>query len=137
MSTNFNNAVGPQVRSSKPKIGKIIPVLAIISLIAGLQTATQYFAYEFQYHASLGMHVSHIYLPWGILEWAYKWYGEFPHAFMRAGSIGISVTASGLVCLVIVKMIAANSSKTNQYIHGSARWANKKDIQAAGLLPKK
>jgi type IV secretion system protein VirD4 len=41
-----------------------------------------------------------------------------------------------LIGLVVAKMVLANSSKANEYLHGSARWANVKDIQAAGLLPK-
>ncbi len=28
----------------------------------------------------------------------------------------------------------ANSSKANEYLHGSARWADEQDIKAAGLL---
>ena len=55
---------------------------------------------------------------------------------MRAGSAGILVTGVGLIGLVVAKMVLANSSKANEYLHGSARWANSQDIQAAGLLPK-
>ena len=55
---------------------------------------------------------------------------------MRAGSIGVLATGVGLLGLVITKMIQANSAKANEYLHGSARWANKKDIQASGLLPR-
>ena len=33
-------------------------------------------------------------------------------------------------------MVAANSAKTNPYLHGSARWANQQDIEKAGLLPR-
>jgi type IV secretion system protein VirD4 len=33
-------------------------------------------------------------------------------------------------------MMAANSAKTNPYLHGSARWANQHDIERAGLLPR-
>jgi len=36
MKDKFNNAVGPQVRVDKPKAGKIIPVLAVVFMLAGL-----------------------------------------------------------------------------------------------------
>ena len=49
MKDKFNNAVGPQVRVDKPKAGKIIPVLAAVFMLAGLQSATQFFANEFGY----------------------------------------------------------------------------------------
>lgn len=132
----FNNAVGPQVRAKKPGVGKIIPALSLLSIGVGLAASTQYFAYDFKYQDVLGPHYNHIYAPWSILTWANKWYGTYPDAFMRAGSIGVLATGVGLLGLVITKMIQANSAKANEYLHGSARWANKKDIQASGLLPR-
>lgn len=134
MKDKFNNAVGPQVRAAKPKASKVIPVLGMATLVGGLQSATQFFAAEFGYQSVLGSNFKHIYAPWAIAQWAGKWYGHYPDGFMRAASIGITVSAVGLLTLVVIKMVQANSSKANLYLHGSARWANKKDIQDAGLL---
>lgn len=136
MKDKFNNAVGPQVRARKQGSGKIVPALAVLSIGAGLQAATQVFAYDFRYQGALGMHLQHIYAPWGIVQWAVKWYQQYPDAFMRAGSVGIVTAGVGLLSLTVVKMVTANSSKVNQYLHGSARWANVDDIKAAGLLPR-
>lgn len=136
MKDKFNNAVGPQVRAKKPKADKIIPALSALAIGVGLAASTQYFAYDFGYQPVLGPNYNHIYTPWSILTWANKWHGTYPDAIMRAGSIGVLATGAGLLGLVITKMILANSSKANEYLHGSARWANKKDIQAAGLLPR-
>ncbi|EPG9766531.1 type IV secretory system conjugative DNA transfer family protein [Escherichia coli] len=132
----FNNAVGPQVRTAKPTSGKVVPALSLLAVGVGLASATQFFAYEFNYQATLGANYNHIYAPWSILSWAYKWHGIYPEAFQRAGSIGVVASGVGLTGLAVYKMISANSSKPNQYLHGSARWANRKDIQAAGLLPR-
>lgn len=136
MSDRFNNAVGPQVRTKKKGPGKVIPVLAVLSIGSGLQAATQFFASDFKYQAALGEHFDHVYPPWKIIQWADKWYSQYPDTFMRAGSVGILVTCVGLIGLIVAKMVLANSSKANEYLHGSARWANSKDIQAAGLIPK-
>jgi type IV secretion system protein VirD4 len=136
MNDRFNNAVGPQVRTKKPGPGKVIPALAVLSLGAGLQAATQFFANDMRYQEALGAHVNHFYAPWKIIHWASTWYGHYPDAFMRAGSVGVSVAGVGLIGLLVVKMIMANTSKVNEYLHGSARWANKQDIQDAGLLPR-
>ena len=130
----YNNAVGPQIRAKKPPLGMLMPILALGFVVLGLGAATQFFAYDFQYQASLGQHINHIYEPWKILIWATKWYQTYPDAFMRAGSIGVLIAGLGLIVLVFIQMVRANSSKANQYLHGSARWANKKDIQAAGLI---
>ena len=136
MKGKFNNAVGPQVRAERQGPGKLIPCLAALSLGAGLQAATQFFAHDFNYQGALGAQWHHIYPPWGIVQWAGKWYGQYPDAFMRAGSVGITLSSICLIGLVVARVVAANSSKTNEYLHGSARWANAADIEAAGLMPR-
>lgn len=137
MTDRFNNAVGPQVRGDKRRASKVIPSLALLALGAGLQGATQYFARAFQYHPALGAHVERFYPPWGIVSWAHRWHAAYPDKLMEAGGVGITITGAGLICLVAIKMLTANTSRANQYLHGSARWANVTDIRAAGLLPKR
>ena len=136
MKDKFNNAVGPQVRVDKPKAGQLIPVLAIVFMLAGLQSATQFFAHEFGYPSQLGLHYQHLYAPWSILLWAYQSWGLFQGSLMRAAAVGMTVTSIGLLGLMVAKLVAANSAKTNPYLHGSARWANQQDIEKAGLLPR-
>ena len=136
MRDRFNNAVGPQVRAKKRQRNLAIPALAFVSMGAGLQVATQFFAHDMRYQAALGANIAQIYPPWGILQWAGKWFQQYPDAFMHAGGIGITVTGAGLFALAITKMVLSNSSKVNEFLHGSARWANEQDIQDAGLLPR-
>ena len=135
-SIKMNNAVGPQVRQAGSKPGKLLPMLGVASLAGGLQAATQFFAYSFAYHPTLGPHAGHVYAPWSILHWSYQWYGQYPDQFMKAGSMGMLVSAAGLLGVAVAKVVTANSSKASEYLHGSARWADRKDIQAAGLLPR-
>lgn len=136
MKPKINNAVGPQVRDRTPKKNRLLPALGAISLVGGLQAATQFFAYSFNYQDNLGGHINNIYAPWSILSWASDWYNIYPDEFMRAGSIGMVVTTVGLLGVAIAKVVTSNSSKASEYLHGSARWAEKKDIQEAGLLPR-
>ncbi|HEX8885914.1 MAG TPA: conjugal transfer protein TraG, partial [Noviherbaspirillum sp.] len=124
MKDRFNNAVGPQVRNRKIHPGRVVPALAALSLGGGLQTATQSFAEQFAYQAALGPHSDRIYPPWDILQWAAKWHAHYPEAFVQAGSAGIVVSSIGLLGLVLAKMVRANASKANPYLHGSARWAH-------------
>ena len=133
MKSTINNTPGPQVRS-RTRPGFLFPVLGSVSLLVGLQAATQYFAFLFGYQPGLGGHIGKIYLPWGILKWAIKWYGRHPDDFIRAGSLGMFCSAIGLLTVALIKVVTANTSRANQYLHGSARWAGIKDIKAAGLL---
>ena len=130
----YNNSVGPQVRGKKNQYNKAIPILAFLFLIAGLWASTQFFAYQFNYHSSLGDNYQGIYMPWAILYWMNDWYASYSDQFMKAGSIGVIVTGTGLIVLIVIKMIGANSAKANKYLHGSARWANIKDIKESGLM---
>ncbi len=136
MKIKMNNAVGPQVRTKKATGGKLLPALGALSLGGGLQSATQFFAHTFNYQAKLGSHFNHVYAPWSILEWSSKWYSHYPHEIMKAASVGMMVSTAGLLGVAVAKVVSSNSSKANEYLHGSARWAGKKDIQAAGLLPR-
>jgi type IV secretion system protein VirD4 len=136
MSTTFNNAVGPQVRAPHPKPGVVIPFLACASLIFGLQSATQFFAYMFNYQDVLGNQLGGLYKPWAILEWASRWTTDYPLQLRQAGGFGMIVAASGLLCLAIARTVQASRPRPNPFLHGSARWANREDIEAATLLPR-
>lgn len=132
----MNNTVGPQAQVKK-KRNILMPLLAGLTLLAGLQVATQYFAYKAAYSEALGWSLNGFYPPWKIIQWFMAWNSSHPDLLMSAGGIGTMVAAAGLLAMAITKVVTSNSSKANQYLHGSARWADKKDIQEAGLLPRK
>ena len=136
MSTTYNNAVGPQVRAPQSKPGLVIPFLACASLVFGLQSATQFFAYTFNYQDVLGDHFGGLYQPWAILEWASRWTSDYPLQLRQAGGVGMIVAASGLLCLAIARTVQASRPRPNPFLHGSARWANRADLEAATLLPR-
>jgi type IV secretion system protein VirD4 len=134
MHPEINNAVGPQVRGQSVEKNKLVPFMVIFSFILGLQAATQFFAYKFYYQSVLGSNISGFYPFWSILNWYSKWHEQYASMFFSAGNIGTLATAIGLIFCFMIKMTLANSSKANPYLHGSARWANKKDIENAGLF---
>jgi type IV secretion system protein VirD4 len=135
MKDVFNNTIGPQLRTKKRQRKPLIPAIAAASIFAGLQAATQYFAYEFGYQPGLGFNVNHIYPFWKIIPWAFDYQSIYLLEVQKAMSIGTLVGTSGLIAAAVGRMIQANSGKANEYLHGSARWANLKDIQDSGLLP--
>lgn len=137
MSDDFDNRVGPDSRASKKKGGGVAaPLFVLSSMTAGLAGATQYFAHEFNYHAALGARMGYAYAPWDIIRWASQWYDTYPEAFTRAGGVGVTVSAAGLLAFGVTRSALRNSAKAQAYMHGSARWATHKDIQQAGLLPR-
>lgn len=53
-----------------------------------------------------------------------------------SASVGMMATAAGLLILLAVKTMSTRAAKFNPYLHGSARWAEQRDIEAAGLMPR-
>ncbi|EMS6339363.1 type IV secretory system conjugative DNA transfer family protein, partial [Neisseria gonorrhoeae] len=106
-------------------------------LLAGMGAATQYFAHQFQYHSQLGYGIGKFYMPWSILIWYGKWHGRYEQQFMTAFSIMLMVVAVGMIGLLVWNIVRKNTNKAHESLHGSARWADRKDIEAAGLLAKK
>jgi type IV secretion system protein VirD4 len=122
-------------RQTQPsQIARWLPIAGGLSLLGGLQCATQYCAHVFAYQGALGAHVGHVYAPWSILTWSFRWGDQYADVFTRAGSLGLTVSAAGLLIVAVAKSVASNSVRANPFLHGSARWATRKDIEDAGLL---
>lgn len=134
MSALISKNIGPQVRPKPPKGKILVPIMVVVSFFCGLQVATQYFAYVFHYSVALGSSADHWYWPWSIIFWWQQWHTTYPEFLTRAASLGVMISAGGLIACAFLKMLGSNSSKASAYLHGSARWANKKDILEAGLL---
>lgn len=133
-----NNAVGHQSQQNANKQGRMADViLLLVTILVGLSAATQYFAHQFNYQEALGYNIGGVYMPWSILIW-YGKYASPKHneTFMMAFGIMTMVIAAGMIGLMIKKTIAKNTNKAHDSLHGSARWADRKDIEAAGLLVK-
>jgi type IV secretion system protein VirD4 len=130
-----NNAIGPQIRTVAKRPDKSIGrILAIAAFVMGLASATQIFAHVFVYQAVLGNSFHHLYAPWKILEWAWLYCNDYPVAIKKAASVGIVVSSALMIAAFFLRIVSSNSSKAYEFIHGSARWANKSDIKAASLL---
>ncbi len=120
--------------TAKPKDGHLLRWLAALSLLAGLQSATQYFAYVFQYQAILGANILHIYPPWAFLSWFFKWFSAYKDPFQTSGYVGVMVSGLGLFISALSSSLLSNRSYGDKHLHGSARWADREDIKEAGLM---
>ena len=135
MGRDVDNQIGPKGRRRDGRRG-ILSLLGVASICAGFQGATQFFAWRFHYHDLLGSNVGHLYAPWSILKWSSDWYRQYPDEVMKAASVGMLIASAGMIGVLIAKSLGSNKAKANRYLHGSARWADRNDIQAAGLLPR-
>ena len=111
--------------------------LLLGSVVLGLSAATQYFAAAAGYDPALGFHIGKIYMPWSILIWYGKWRSVYPRPLMTAFSIMLVLVTLSMMGILIWHIVRKNTNKAHESLHGSARWADRKDIETAGLLPKK
>ena len=133
-----NNAVGhPGETTSKNRERWVAVGLLLGSILLGLSAATQYFAAAAGYDSALGFNIGKVYMPWSILIWYGKWRSVYPKPLMTAFSIMLVLITLGMMGILIWRIIRKNTNKAHESLHGSARWADRKDIETAGLLSKK
>ncbi|WP_412758150.1 type IV secretory system conjugative DNA transfer family protein [Legionella bozemanae] len=129
-----NKSIGPQIRQ-KPdnKTTRRLISMTLLGFLISLEIGTQYVAYKFHYHASLGFSFAHVYLPWQLLCWNIKYPNYHPEYFNAAFGM---VVMSSCLFLMLLMFASRHFKKENisEYLHGSARWANMDDLNDAGLL---
>ena len=115
--------------------GQITAVMGVT--VCGVWVATQWTAHALGYQPRLGaawfdLSGLPIYEPWKLFEWWY-WYDAYaPEVFSRGGAIAAS---SGLFATGVAIGMAVWRSRLARRVttYGSARWAEREDIDKAGL----
>jgi type IV secretion system protein VirD4 len=120
---------------TKLLIGQILIVFAIV--ILGVWAATQWAAAMLGYQPELGPPlaiIGHlpIYLPWAIFPWWYHFDAYAPHVFDKAGALAAASGMLGCAAAISGSLWRARQARLVT-TYGSARWADSKDLTAAGL----
>lgn len=117
-------------------VGQVLMIFAII--LGGMWYATQWTAAELGYQMRLGapwvvVHGYPLYHPWRLFQWWYAFQAYAPSIFSRAGTI---FACSSLVATAtaIVGSVWRGRQARAVTTYGSARWARRRDIKAAGLI---
>ncbi|HAT1880045.1 TPA: type IV secretory system conjugative DNA transfer family protein [Legionella pneumophila] len=129
-----NKAIGPQVRQKhNEKTNKQLVILVALSLFISMQVGTQFVAYKLHFSDELGFSLNHVYFPWQSLWWSLKYHHYYPDYFNAAFGL---MAMSGSLFLMLIVFVAKHLKKENisEYLHGSARWANRDDLKNAGLF---
>ena len=134
ITSKRNTLVGPQLQRApiafNPDWKRLVAFAAVAVFGAGL--ATQMVANSFRFAPSLGFNFSHVYPPWSFWLWARQWEGGNPKIFAQAFGVGSMVTIG--CWLLLLLDVARRNFRVNPFLHGSARWADLRDIKAASLL---
>lgn len=120
---------------TKLLIGQILVVFAIV--IAGIWAATQWAAAMLAYQPELGptwfvfLDVP-VYRPWQIFAWWYHFDAYAPQVFDKAGTLAGASGFAGCAAAIIGSLWRARQQR-HVTTYGSARWAEQREIQKAGL----
>jgi type IV secretion system protein VirD4 len=116
--------------------GQILIVLAIV--LATMWAATQWVAWKLGYQPQLGQPWFEIisgvpiYRPPSFFWWWYAYDAYAPHVFTEGAYIAASGGFFAIVVAVALSVWRAREAKTAA-TYGSARWATRQEIRAAGL----
>lgn len=108
--------------------------------VCGLIAWTQYLAYHYGYHSTLGpslwtaQHFYHrysVYWPWQAVVWQWRWGGLWWQVGMIGGAVGTVAICLGSGWLVRQQRHGQPPEMTG---HGSTQWATTGDVRKAGLL---
>ena len=117
-------------------------ILGTVGLVAGITAVnsycTQFIAKRVFYHRALGEPLfGHFYQPYAWWVWLTKYYRYAPTTYNYAFVIFAAGVLVSMLVYVLYVGFATRSSRKHEGLHGTARFADIKDIQSAGLLPPK
>lgn len=116
--------------------GQIFAVFAIA--IGGVWAATQWTAAALAYQPELGSAWfialgRPVYPPWSIFWWWFSYEAYAPRIFETGGIIAASGGLISVIVAIAMSVWRAREAKSSA-TYGSARWATRADVAAAGLL---
>lgn len=122
--------------STKILWGQILTVFLIV--LATTWSATQFVAWKLGFQAQLGppwfiLAGCPVYYPTAFFPWWYFYDAYAPDIFLQGGFIAASGGFLSIVAAIGMSVWRAREAKTAE-TYGSARWADKKEVIAAGLL---
>ncbi|VGO08753.1 Type IV secretion system protein VirD4 [plant metagenome] len=120
--------------------GVLFGQIVVVCTVAGVcvWAGTQYTAAALDYSPRLGPPAGHVagmpvYYPWQLFLWWYAYEAYAPDIFMRGGVIASMGGVLGAGTAVAMSVHRARQAR-RVTTYGSARWAERADIEKAGLL---
>ena len=130
-----SKASHPQIQQRLPTLGTGRKLgLFAVSILAALTAATQVFAWRVHFSPALGPNWQHVYFPWKIILWQWQWGPAVQRQLTPAWGAGVLVIGTGILAISLLQTAARHSGQALANLHGSARWAKRKDISEAGLF---
>lgn len=114
-------------------------ILLLLGLLLANGALTQWVAAQFGYSPALGEALwragdTSYYYPWRWAEWAGQLASDSPIRERVAANAGLTVVGPLLLALIVIGRSRTAFLNRAGELHGSARWADRDDLEQAGLL---
>jgi type IV secretion system protein VirD4 len=126
---------GAQARLTQVKIVAVASFSLIALLISWRVTALA--ARLFGHSSALGSSLFGFYAPWAWIVWWARWHGveHFQPVWeLCLRQAAYPLLAVGAMTVAVIRIGRYLLSAATSDLHGSARWANTRDVRAAGLI---
>jgi type IV secretion system protein VirD4 len=129
--------IGPRKPPPPRSAMTAIAVACLIALLLS-SAATQLIAWRLSYHPALGKPLmGQLYPPWAWLSWNARYRKQMPAVFApvhaACGALGMIAALASLLALGS----RGRTAERHEGIHGTAHWAERGEIEASGLLPRR
>jgi type IV secretion system protein VirD4 len=96
---------------------------------------TEFVASRFHFHPLLGKPwFSMVYAPWSWLTWQAQFGSQGPQTFSLANIVALLVFGGLVMGFLNLQTMRSRSSKRHDGVHGTAHFADEKEIRSSGLL---
>lgn len=114
----------------------LILALALMTLLALSGAATPFLAWRLACHPALGAPlIGRIDPPWSWLTWRQRYGKGAPAVVAVVDTIAAALGLATTLGLVFWLGVRTRSARRYDGVHGTAHWASRAEIEAAGLLP--
>ncbi len=125
----------PSLQKPKQRLQGSNLFLLVIGIVALNAAITQYLAFYFHFHPALGPPLyGAAYNPFAWIAWQWRFYDQARLVFGIA-SIASLLGYSAIFLGLTFRMGLSRRSHKHDGLHGTAHWADEKEIRKTGLIP--
>jgi type IV secretion system protein VirD4 len=129
--------IGPRKQAPRRGAMAAIAIACFLALLFS-SAATQFIAWRLSYHPALGQPlIGQLYPPWAWLSWNALYRKQMPAVFAPVRAAGGALGMIAALASLLVLGLRGRTAERHDGVHGTAHWAERSEIEATGLLPRR
>jgi type IV secretion system protein VirD4 len=129
--------IGPHPAPSHRGAITAIGIACVIALLLS-SAATQFIAWRLNHHPALGQPlIGPIYAPWAWFSWNARYRKQMPALFAPVHAAGGALGMIAALGALLALGVRGRTGERHEGVHGTAHWADRTEIEATSLLPRR